>query len=102
MQNPYSPPWEGVWSGHPSVDFFERRPRGPAWDVADERLANMSGAEARGTREGYAIAFVREPIARLVSAWKDKLACGLPGSWWQQRPPTQPLAEPGLRSSATV
>ena len=25
----------------------------------------------------YAVAFVREPISRLISAWKDKLACGM-------------------------
>ena len=30
-----------------------------------------------GTHDGYAIAFVREPVSRLISAWKDKLACGL-------------------------
>ena len=30
-----------------------------------------------GTHDGYAIAFVREPVSRLISAWKDKMACGL-------------------------
>jgi hypothetical protein len=35
------------------------------------------GNYKNGTHDGHAMAFVREPISRLVSAWKDKFSCGL-------------------------
>jgi hypothetical protein len=71
--------WGGVWArrGGP-VDFFEH------------------GKSNKTAHDGYAIAFVREPVSRLVSAWKDKFSCGLfvprneegkgDGGWFEAAP----------------
>jgi hypothetical protein len=62
IQKIHDPHWHSLWSarGGPP-DFF----------VSGENFTEP------GTHDGWAIAFVREPVSRLISAWKDKMACGL-------------------------
>jgi hypothetical protein len=62
IQRIHAPQWHGLFAkeGGPP-DFF---------------VSGVNGSE-RGAHDGYAIAFVREPVSRLISAWKDKFSCGL-------------------------
>jgi len=57
--------WEGTFSGTKPDDFF---------------IKGHYGNET-AKHDGYAIAFVREPVSRLISAWKDKMSCGLWVPW---------------------
>ena len=53
--------------------------RQPRWDetmtwAKDGAPSNFFESPPEGA---LSVAFVREPVSRLISAWKDKLACGL-------------------------
>jgi hypothetical protein len=67
IQKIHDPHWHSLWSrrGGPP-DFFGDKDGGYA--------TQKDGGNAT---QGYVIAFVREPVSRLISAWKDKMACGL-------------------------
>jgi hypothetical protein len=62
IQQIHAKGWKGLWDK-----------KGAPWDFF---AAGIDGNES-GTHDGHAIAFVREPVSRLVSAWKDKFSCGL-------------------------
>jgi len=61
FQSVHDPHWQGKFASSKPKDFF-----------VSGKYFNESGSH-----DGYAIAFVREPVSRLISAWKDKLSCGL-------------------------
>jgi hypothetical protein len=76
IQQLRSPHWKHLWASHGGpADFF---------------VSGIDGNES-GTHNGHAMAFVREPVSRLISAWKDKFSCGL---WVPQEMKVNKKGEP--------
>ena len=67
LSSPRCGQWHSLWS---------RRGGPPDFFVGQEVNGTFS-RDGDGDHDGYVIAFVREPVSRLISAWKDKMACGL-------------------------
>ena len=64
IQQIYKKEWQNTFAKEAPKNFFVSKPSD----------SNPSG---KGEHDGYSIAFVREPVSRLISAWKDKMSCGL-------------------------